>query len=242
MVNKDDFRELDFDRAEQCFTASNVSVGVPIPKTKRVELFSPADWEGFIEEWATSLENTYRSVARFPGAGDMGLDVVGYITETTFAGGWDSYQCKHYDHPLRPTDAYVEIAKIIYYSFAGEFPVPRRHYFAASKGIGTTLAQLLSDPVRLKAETKKNWKQYCESSISSKLTMPLKGKFNKYFDAFDFSIFSSKSVAEVILGHSQTPFHSVRFGGGLPARPVVQGPPNEIAPTESRYIQQLYEA
>lgn len=224
------------------YTAEHVSAGIPIPKAKRVELFSADDFERFTEEWASSLKETYVRIARFAGSGDKGLDVVGFITDDTFAGGWDNYQCKHYDHPLRPSDIWVEIGKIVYYSFKGEFPPPRRHYFVASKGIGTNLEKLLSDPQRLKAETRKNWAQSCERSISSKFPVPLEGELSDYFDAFDFRFFGEKSLVELIEEHSQTPFHSVRFGGGLPARPASATPPAKIAPIESRYIQQLFEA
>jgi len=72
--------------------------------------------------------------------------------------------------------------------------------------------------------------------------VPLEGELCDYFDSFDFRIFGAKSVVQLIEEHSKTPFHTVRFGGGLPARPVATEPPVEIAQIESRYIQQLFEA
>lgn len=36
-------------------TATQVAVGVPIPKAIRVRSLSPHEWEEFIEEWATTL-------------------------------------------------------------------------------------------------------------------------------------------------------------------------------------------
>lgn len=72
--------------------------------------------------------------------------------------------------------------------------------------------------------------------------MKLAGDLLHYVEQFDFSIFSSKSLAELIEGHSKTPFHAARFGGGLPIRPIPDKPPEEIASMESRYIEQLYEA
>ncbi|MDO8433856.1 MAG: hypothetical protein Q7S58_15755 [Candidatus Binatus sp.] len=242
MEDKKELRDLTPAQATKGYTAEHVAAGIPIPKPKRVELFSPVEWEQFTEEWASSLKGNYVRVARFAGAGDKGLDVVGFIAEGTFTGGWENYQCKHYDHPLWPSDIWVEIGKIVYYSFKGEFPPPRKHYFVASKGIGTSLEKLLSDPQKLKAETRKNWTQSCEHSISSTFSVPLVSDLNDYFDAFNFRIFGAKSVVELIEEHSQTPFHSVRFGGGLPARPAPAMPPAEIAPIESRYIQQLFEA
>jgi hypothetical protein len=242
MIDPGKFRNLLIKTPAANYTGDHVSAGIPIPKTRRIELFSPEEWEEFTEEWAFSLEPQYFKVVRFAGPGDKGLDVVGSISDHTFAGGWDNYQCKHYGQVLRPNDICVEIGKIIFYSFSGEYPTPRKYYFVSPKGLSTTLAHLLASPEKLKLKAKENWAQCCEKGISSAVRIPLSGELLEYFDQFDFSIFSSKSTAELIDGHSRTPFHSVRFGGGLPARPVPETPPAEIASSESRYIQQIFEA
>lgn len=72
--------------------------------------------------------------------------------------------------------------------------------------------------------------------------IPLAGDILAYFECFDFSIFSWKTAVELIEGHTKTPYHSVRFGGGLPTRPVPSEPPKEIAMNESRYIEQIFAA
>ncbi len=240
MVHESELREVAARSPKMSASAVSVSAGVPIPKTKRVELFSPDEWEEFTEEWVSSLKSSYCLVRRFGGAGDKGIDVVAFVTNGTFVGGWDNYQCKHYDHPLYPSDAWVEIAKIIYYSSLAEFSSPRKYYFVASRGIGTALEKLLAQPEKLKAELKSHWKQYCENSITDGSKIRLEDDLEMYFDGFDFAIFSSKSIAEMIEGHSQTPFHAVRFGGGLPTRPVTTSPPSSILPSESRYIYHLF--
>lgn len=236
------FRKLNPSPKSGMSSAGHVVSGIPIPKTKRIELFSPNEWEEFTEEWASSLEPSYRRVARFSGPGDMGIDIVGFVTSETFDGGWDNYQCKHYVASLMPSDIWVEIGKIIYYSFSGEYPAPRKYYFVASKGIGTKLGKLLANPPKLKQEAMANWAAHCEMGISTSFATRLEGDLLKYFDTFDFSIFSSKTLVEMIQGHSKTPFHAVRFGGGLPKRPAPSGPPSQIESAESRYIQQLLEA
>jgi hypothetical protein len=70
----------------------------------------------------------------------------------------------------------------------------------------------------------------------------LEGELLAYFDQFDFSIFSAKTVVEILEQHARTPFHAIRFGGGLPARPAVARPPAQPQVAESRYIRQLLEA
>ncbi|MGC2424193.1 MAG: ABC-three component system protein [Nitrospirota bacterium] len=242
MVDHTEFRTLKPKIPSVNYTSEHIVSGIPIPKTRRIELFSPDDWEEFTEEWATSLVAEYYLIRRFAGSGDKGLDVVGFISDETFQGGWDNYQCKHYGSPLTPSSIWIEIGKIIYYSFSEEYPSPRKYYFICSKGIGTSLSKLLADPTKLKSEAKKNWSSYCENQIVSGTAISLSGELKEHFDNFDFSIFSSKSLVELIDGHAKTTFHSVRFGGGLPPRPASEIPPSEIAPSESRYIQQIFEA
>ncbi len=242
MTDTNDFRDLAPKPTVGLYTSEHVKSGIPIPKQSRVEHFSAAEWEEFTEEWASSPDTNYKKVVRFAGAGDTGLDVVGFISDATFVGGWDNYQCKHYDHSLTPSDIWVEIGKIIYYSFVGEYPPPRKYYFVAPKDVGTSLGKLLASPSKLKEEAKANWPKYCEKGISSTLPVLLEGDLLLYLDNFDFSIFSSKSPIDVLRWHSTTPFHAVRFGGGLPIRPAPITPPTEIAISESRYIQQLLAA
>ena len=112
----------------------------------------------------------------------------------------------------------------------------------ASQGVGTSLEQLLNKPETLKAKTRENWGKHCEKGITSTEEIPLTGALKVHFDAFDFSIFSSKSHVELIEGHSTTGYHTVRFGGGLPPRPVPNKPPETPTKTESRYIRQLLDA
>src|SRR5699024_8780249 len=141
--------------------------------------------------------------------------------------------------PLRPSDIWVEIGKVVYYAFKGEYLPPRKHYFVASQGIGTSLEQLLNKPDGLKAKARENWEKHCRNDITSTEELPLTGALEVHFDAFDFSIFTSKSHVELIEGHSTTGYHTVRFGGGLPPRPDPDKPPETPAETESRYIRQL---
>lgn len=241
-LKSEDLKDIPLTQPAITASAEHVAVGIPVPKTLRVAGFSSGDWEAFVQEWATSLKESYCRVARFGGAGDLGLDIIGFAATTTFAGGWDNYQCKHYDHPLRPSDVWIEIGKLIYYSYDGEYPVPRKSYFVGSRGIGTTLEKLLADPRKLREQCRINWKEHCESKITTTIDLTLAGELLTYFEQFDFSIFSGKSVVELLEQHAKTPFHTIRFGGGLPARPAVAPPPAEHQIVESRYIRQLFEA
>lgn len=212
------------------------------PAVKLVEIFSAADWEGFAEEYANSVPG-YDKVMRWSGPGDMGRDIVAFVSENKFDAPWDNYQCKRYGEKLTPSDIWVELGKIIYYSHTGEFKPPRNCFFAASKDIGLKLKKLLTNPAELKAELIKNWDGYCRKAITETKEIPLDGALKEYLDAFDFSIFKPISVVEMLKVHSNTVFYVQRFGhAGIPARPKPELPPEAIHERESRYVEQLLQA
>lgn len=242
MIADTDLKKINPRLSRATPSSAHVQFGIPIPKQVRVQSFSPDEWEDFIEEWATSLESTYVKVRRFGGSGDSGVDIAGFLTENGFEAKWDNYQCKHYAHPLRPSDIWVELGKIIYYSNIGEYTPPQKHYFVASLGVGTQLEKLLNKPTELREKLKENWNGYCKNGITSTAEINLSGNLLSYVDAFDFTIFSSKSHVELVEAHSLTRFHAVRFGGGLPARPNPDAPPTVPMSSESRYIRQLLDA
>ena len=91
----------------------------------------------------------------------------------------------------------------------------------------------------MKKELIAQWEKHCRATISDTKEIELDGFFRAYVDAFDFSIFGYKTSLQVIEEHQGCPYHAMRFGGGLPARPVPEAPPEEIASTESRYVEQL---
>lgn len=202
----------------------------------------PDEWERFIEEWATSLKSDYTMVRRFAGAGDMGINVACFTEGGGFSAPGDNFQCKRYDHPLRPSDIHVDIGKLIYYTWLKEYTVPRSFYFAAGRDIGTTAGRLILDPAKLKESVRQNWEKQCRHDITSTADVPLIGDLLGYFDQFDFSIFRSKSLPELIAQHETTTYHAVRFGGGLPPRPIGDPPPHELGAHEARYERQLLDA
>ena len=231
-------------------TAQQISVGIPIPPVRIIQVMSPDEWESFTEEWLTfhKQKGSYQSIKRYSGPGDLGLDVIAFTNKDGFKYPWDSYQCKHYDHALQPYDIYGEIGKIIYHSFNRIPPfnqacrVPRSHVFVAPRGVGIKVGRWLKDPDRFKKDIRENWESRCVPRIGSDITAPLIGKFLNYFDGFDFSIFDDRTSTELIDEHSQTVFHAARFGGGLPTREQAPAPPVEPSEDESLYIRKLLDA
>lgn len=225
-------------------TTDQVIHGPSILPQHRILLYSAEEWEGFVQEWAHyALKGQYAQVQRFTGARDLGIDIAGFIDVKKLAGVWDNYQCKRFlGHAVYPSEAWPEVGKILWYSFNKEYCPPRRYYFVAPHGVGTTLAGYLANADKLKNALVENWDKHVRRAITDTREVLLEGEFRAYVEAFDFSIFDSKTALQLIEDHRKCPCHALRFGGGLPARPAPQRPPEELAPTESRYVAQLLAA
>lgn len=209
-----------------------------IPPIDRLKLYNCNEWEQFITEWVNSLDKQYIRVESLGGAGDMGRDVVAYINDNE----WDNYQCKHYNHPLHPSDIWIELGKLIYYTYTGDFSCPRKYYFIAPQGAGTKLSNLLKKPESIKSELIKNWENYCKSNITKKHDVPLDEALLTHLHSIDFSIFDYTPPLIIIDQHATTRYHIARFGGGLPPRPPISNPPESPSACEIPYVRKLMDA
>ena len=224
-------------------SASLLQAGPPIEPISRLMVYTPDQWEEFIDEWVSGvLKANYSSVRRFTGANDRGIDIAGFADAAMLSGEWDLYQCKRFQGSVSPSAAWPEIGKVLWHSFQGHYKAPRAYYFMAPKGIGTTLNQLLAHAQNLKARVKKEWDKNIAGAITGTATIALDGAFASYVDAFDFSIFKSISPRELIDQHRATPYFLSRFGGALPARPKPGGPPEDIQDNEQTYVGHLLAA
>lgn len=245
----EDFELLDIEPQQSASvpTAAQVSSGIPVPPIRLIEVLSPDDWEAFTEEWLTyhKTNGSYKAIRRYSGPGDLGLDVVAFTGESNFTQPWDSFQCKHYDHPLSPEDVCAEVGKIIYHSFKRTPPfnqgcfVPRNHIFVSPRGVGITVGRWLKDPERFREEIRNRWNTQCAPKLGAGISAPLEGDLSNYINAFDFSIFGDKTGVELIEEHSKTVFYAPRFGGGLPPREEAPAPPVEPGEHESLYLRKL---
>lgn len=223
-------------------TSHTVIYGKRILPIKMVEIFSAEEWELFIEEWLDLKKINYLEIERLGGAGDKGRDVIAYITNKSNSNyEWDCYQCKHYDRSLQPTQVYCEFAKILYYTYIGEFPIPKKYYFLAPKGCGTTLSKYLQEPKILREKIIENWEKYCKYVITKSTKVELDEKLLNHINNFDFSIFSKIHVKNIIEEHRDHPNHLIWFGGGLPQRQKLDESqiPTVVQDNETKYVQQL---
>jgi hypothetical protein len=181
-------------------------------------------------------------VRQASGAGDKGRDVVGYIQAINTAGPWDNYQCKHYDHPLYPSDMWKELAKLCYYTFEKRFSIPRAYYFVAPRGVGPEGLNLLENPKQISSGLVSQWQKGELLKIAGKVIV-LAGELLKYVESFDFSIVKDVSPSLIIDQHRNTRYHAPRFGGGLVRLPPDKADvPEDIALIEARFVEQLLEA
>ncbi len=213
--------------------------GLPIPAIDRIRLFSSEQWEDFVQEWADSLRGQYREIVKCAGAGDKGRDVIAIDRDD--ADVWDNYQCKHYDHRLQPGDVWLELGKLVYYTDRKDYTYPRRYYFVAPQGAGTTLSNLLTRPKDLRDQFVAKWDDKCRSAIT-KEPIEMDQRLRSYVESLDFGIFSAVQPLTLVSGHAMTRHHVARFGGGLPARPPVPDPPVEPGEEEANYVRCLLDA
>ena len=221
-------------------SADSVVAGLPIPPIERIRIFGDGQWEDFVLEWADSLQDQYGMVERCGGAGDMGRDIIAFDKANPLV--WDNYQCKHYKAGLAPSDIWVELGKLVYYTHRNEYTYPRKYFFVAPQGAGTKLSNLLRRPDLLKAQLIDRWEQHCKSGITSTAIVELDATLRAYLDALDFSIFEAIPPLRIIDQHAKTRWYATRFGGGLPARPKFGAPPATVAAYEATYVRSLLDA
>src|SRR5690606_2928790 len=129
----------------------------------------------------------YARVERCGGAGDLGRDVVAFVSADQL-GAWHNYQCKRYETPLQPNHIILELAKLCHYAHEGLFTVPAAYYFVAPQGAGNSLSQLLRNPRALRERLVNDWPAKCEGKITETRSVPLKGDLKDFVMAFDFGI------------------------------------------------------
>lgn len=209
---------------------------------------TPIDWvrimnedtfEQFILEWLYGCKNEkYSSIRKIGGAGDKGRDIIGFNHNGTV----DYYQCKHYNKPLAPTNFYLELGKLCYYTYKKEIPLPSEYYIIASNDIGPNLQDLIDNPSELLNNFKNNWDNYCKSKITNTEEVFLSGGFLKYVNSFDFTIINTYPITQILNEYLKTTYGIIRFKGCKFNLPSPLTPPDTIDTVEMPYISALLEA
>lgn len=209
---------------------------------KLIQTYNCDEWEAFVFEWLEGFDATYKHVVKLAGAGDKGRDVVGYLGCPQTNCDWDSFQCKHYDHALAPNDIYTELGKLCVYTFKGDFSVPRSYRFAAPRGVGVKLHDMLRKPYKLRAALVENWANHCEEEISKAESFPLVNGLAEYVAKFDFARVWYLNPGELLEQHRKTKYWKSRFPSEPIDRPKADAPPLSPQQHELVYLAKLLAA
>ena len=145
-----------------------------IPPIDKVHIMDEDSFEQFILEWIYgSKKDKYDTISKIGGSGDKGRDIIASYSD----GTKDYYQCKHYSKALAPTDYYLELAKLCYYTYTNEIPMPKSYYIIASNDIGPGLQDLIDNPSSLLEALVGNWDNYCKTKITRSKEIILAGEF-----------------------------------------------------------------
>jgi C-terminal domain 6 of the ABC-three component (ABC-3C) systems len=192
--------------------------------------------ERFVREWVLQKKE-YTEVERFTGTGDMGRDVVGFLTKHRHEGSWHNYQCKQYGKTL-PTDAGLrEVGKVLYHSSRGEFTPPTAFFFVAPRGVNRNLKRLIAKPEEFRQALLDRWESYFADGISDGLHVPLDSAVRMLIQTWDFSLIRVISVDMMLSDPAAKPVLGAD-PGPAPAGTV----PTVIESYEMPYIQQLLDA
>ncbi|MDR6676120.1 ABC-three component system protein [Pseudomonas oryzihabitans] len=219
-------------------TALDVQQGAPIHPLDRLQIMSADEWEIFTLELVFYLSKNYEMVTRCAGAGDKGRDVIG-----RFSSGWDNYQCKHYGDKLSVADVVAELGKLVFYTWRGDYTLPREYRFVTPKGCSADCIDLFSNKARIKSEIISRWDKSCRDKITKTQSVFLEGGLLSYLDSIDFSFVDEMSSLDLVEKHSRTPYHLSRFGSYHLKRPLIKkNAPEAVGDNEKIYIEALLSA
>ena len=196
--------------------------------------------EQFVREWATALK-VYTEVMLFAGPGDMGRDVVGYLSEKRHEGDWHNFQCKQYGSTLPTATGILDIGKVLYYAYRNEFAVPAKFYFVAPRGVNRTLQRLIAKPSEFRTALITDWSKYCADRIITGQHIPLDVGLRTFIEKWDFARIQSLSVHDLLDNPASKPVMAKWFGQD-PGPPPAGVVPSDIAAHEMLYVQQLLDA
>jgi len=196
--------------------------------------------ERFVREWVDHKTN-YHEIARFSGAGDLGRDVVGFLSPKRHEGAWHNYQCKQYGGALPTATGILEVGKILYHAYQGEFSAPTEYFFVAPRGMNRNLEKLIYNPNLFKKTLLEDWDKFCGASIVTGAKITLDADLKAFINAFDFSKITRLKLDDILIDPDVKPVLFKWFGAD-PGPPPKGITPEEVQDSELPYIMQLVDA
>lgn len=213
----------------------------PIQYGRQVLALSDSELEQFVRDWIDAKKPKYSEVESFTGSGDLGRDVVGFLSDKRHEGDWHNYQCKQYAKRLPTDGALLEIGKILYYAHKGEFSVPTAYFFVTPRGVNRNLERLIFNPSQFKTELIQNWDKYCAKSIVDGDTINLTSELQEVVESFKFESIRRIDLSSILNDDAAKPVLFKWFGadpGPAPKGAV----PAKVENFEIPYISQLVDA
>ncbi len=200
-------------------------------------LMDDEELEKFCRAW-TEKKTGYVEVKRIGTTGDMGRDVVGFLTDKRHEGAWDNYQCKQYRKGVSRSQGLLAIGKVLYWASQGHFTPPRNFFFTAPKGLARKLELLIDKPSELKKALIDEWDSVCANSITKKALVPMDAKIKAVIDAYDFKNVRTVTIDDMMDDPAVKPLLIEKFGadpGQYPPATV----PTDVQGAEMRYVEEL---
>lgn len=181
----------------------------------------------------------YHDSQRFAGAGDMGRDVVGFLTAQRHEGPWHNYQCKQLStRNLQVGTALLDLAKVIHFSHCGEFALPTQFTFVAPRGLSRSLERLIFNPSLLKQTLIDSWDAHYAHKIEAGKTIALNAGLLAHLASFDFTCVDRRSLDDILADMAVRPILAQMFGAD-PGKPPDGTVPPAVDLVELRYAGEL---
>jgi hypothetical protein len=178
---------------------------------------------------------------RRSGPGIVAKRIVGFLTKERHEGPWHNYQCKQYGKTLPTGTALLEVGKVLYYSFKGEFTRPTGFFFVAPRGINRNLKRLIAKPSEFKRALLDGWDEHCAKGLVEGSVTTLTDDLRAWIEEWDFSVIRPISVDVILTDPDAHPVLYKWFGTD-PGPPPEGMVPAEVGDGELSYIRQLLEA
>jgi hypothetical protein len=208
---------------------------------RHILALNDVELERFVRDWIVRKRGTYVEVVNFSGPGDLGRDVVGFLSTARHEGPWHNYQCKQYGRSLPTANGLRDLGKILYHAQQGEFTAPTQYFFAAPRGLNRNLERLVYNPSLMREALISRWSEYCSTQIVEGKTINLDGDLLEFINNYDFSTVRCIKIDEILDDPEAKPVLHKWFGAELGEAPP-GSVPETVQPHELPYIAQLLDA
>ncbi|CNF73389.1 Uncharacterised protein [Yersinia bercovieri] len=198
-------------------------------------------WEEFVHDWLCQCySDIYVGHQRLGGTGDKGRDVVGYLTDPNQdLYEWNNFQCKFYKKRINFSHVADEFGKLLFFTKNKSYPAPSKYFFVGPYDLSTSFSDLLKKPEELKSKIIEVWDVAIKNKVSKSFSVPLDEEMLAHVNSFDFSIFYSMPLAQILKDISLTYLYFKYFNELYGTRVIPKDIPEFNSKVESVYVNEL---